>query len=243
MKPHHKENTVYTIILIVVLGIIATFALSASKSLSGLSGPTNDTRGWALLPQVISIPLAKLKISEKELTSCMESQETANIIASDVAEAGATGTPLFYISSATGTYKIMGAIPSAMLTQIIAALRDGKDIAIPAGSEANFSKVTPDTDLAFLELNGDDALLKPQLSNPTVTIVEYGDLSCPACKYAHQQLKPVLAKEDDVQFVYRHHPLVTIHPDAQAQAEVAVCIQKIKGTDAFWSFIDLTYQQ
>lgn len=243
MKAHHKENTIYTTILIIVLGIIAIFAVSASKTLDGI----NPTRvgNWSLLPQVINAPLAKLGITEKELAPCLENPETKQIIARDAEEAGTTGTPLFYIFSNNYAYRMIGAIPSAMLSQMIDSLQAGNPIAAPTGGpEGSFQELTADApEMAYLALRPTDARLNATISNPSVTIIEYGDLSCPACKYAHQELKKALSKETTVQYVYRHHPLTTLHPDAQQQAEVAVCVQQLKGYKAFWDFVDLSYRQ
>lgn len=52
-----------------------------------------------------------------------------------------------------------------------------------------------------------------------VTIVEFSDFQCPACLSAQPAVKQVLEKyPDKVRFVYRHMPLTTIHPHAQAAA-------------------------
>ncbi|HEY1041669.1 MAG TPA: thioredoxin domain-containing protein [Candidatus Paceibacterota bacterium] len=242
MKAHHKENTIYTTILIIVLGIIAVFAVSASKTLDSINTPRIGN--WSLLPQVINVPLSKVGVREKDLAPCLDNPETQQIIARDAEEAGPTGTPLFYIFSKDHTYRMVGAIPAAMLTQMIDTLQAGRPIATPAEAEGNFQEISADApEMAYLNLRPTDARLNATLTNPSVTIIEYGDLSCPACKYAHQELKKALSKETTVQYIYRHHPLTSIHPDAQKQAEVAVCVQQLKGYKAFWDFVDYTYKQ
>jgi protein-disulfide isomerase len=52
-----------------------------------------------------------------------------------------------------------------------------------------------------------------------VTIVEFSDFQCPACLSAEPVVKQIVAKyPDKVRFVYRHLPLTSIHPHAQAAA-------------------------
>lgn len=54
-----------------------------------------------------------------------------------------------------------------------------------------------------------------------VTIVEFGDYECPACGLAFPGLKQALAEyPNDVNFVYRHYPLMQ-HPNAQIAGRAA----------------------
>jgi len=55
-----------------------------------------------------------------------------------------------------------------------------------------------------------------------VTLVEYGDYECPYCRAAHG-IVAALEKQlgGQMSFVYRHFPLVTLHPHAQSAAEAA----------------------
>jgi protein-disulfide isomerase len=56
----------------------------------------------------------------------------------------------------------------------------------------------------------------------TVTVVNYGDYQCPACyKRHHETQKMIDELVDSVQFVYRHFPLVKVHPNALRAAEAA----------------------
>lgn len=74
----------------------------------------------------------------------------------------------------------------------------------------------------------------------TVTLVEYGDFQCPACSayfFLLQQLKEEFAEE--LQVVYRHYPLRSIHPQAQlaSQASEAAALQ-----GKFWEMHDVLYE-
>lgn len=53
-----------------------------------------------------------------------------------------------------------------------------------------------------------DNSLKISTDSAKLTIVEFGDFQCPACKLAHPGLKQVLSEyASSVNFVFRHYPL------------------------------------
>lgn len=70
-----------------------------------------------------------------------------------------------------------------------------------------------------------------------ITIVEFSDFQCPFCKQWNQTVyQPLLAAyPGKIRFVYRNLPLTSIHPDAQAAAEAAMCANE---QNAFWDFHD-----
>ncbi len=58
--------------------------------------------------------------------------------------------------------------------------------------------------------------------NAPVTVVEYGDYECPYCAAAQPALVHILQHfGDQLRFVYRHFPLVEVHPVAGPAAEAA----------------------
>lgn len=61
-------------------------------------------------------------------------------------------------------------------------------------------------------------------SNAGLTIVEFSDFECPFCAEAFPVVRELLSKYGDrVQFVYRHFPVESIHPDAYSSAVAAQC--------------------
>ena len=53
---------------------------------------------------------------------------------------------------------------------------------------------------------------------PRVTVVEFSDIQCPACK-ATEPIAVELRKTAGVKFVYRHFPLITVHKNAWKGAQ------------------------
>jgi protein-disulfide isomerase len=70
-----------------------------------------------------------------------------------------------------------------------------------------------------------------------ITIVEFSDYQCPFCRRWHQEVyEPLLnAYPGKIRIVYRNLPLTSIHPDAQAAAEAAMCAGE---QDAYWTYHD-----
>jgi protein-disulfide isomerase len=58
--------------------------------------------------------------------------------------------------------------------------------------------------------------------NAPVTLVEYGDYECPYCRQADDVVREIMATMGDrVRYVFRHFPLVELHPHAEHAAEAA----------------------
>ena len=60
------------------------------------------------------------------------------------------------------------------------------------------------------------------LLSAAIVLVEYGDYQCPHCKEAQAVIKQVQQQlGSELCFVFRHFPLIQIHPQAQQSAEAA----------------------
>jgi protein-disulfide isomerase len=73
-----------------------------------------------------------------------------------------------------------------------------------------------------------------------VTIVEFGDLQCPACKAAQPTIEAMVAAEPNARFVFQNFPL-EMHNWAAKGAAYADCVGRAS-SDAFWKFIAKTYE-
>lgn len=73
-----------------------------------------------------------------------------------------------------------------------------------------------------------------------VTIVEYSDFQCPFCERHHPTLQKVMDEYGDkVQWVYRHFPLTSIHPQAMPAALASECASE---QGKFWEYSDALFK-
>jgi protein-disulfide isomerase len=72
-----------------------------------------------------------------------------------------------------------------------------------------------------------------------VTIVEFADLECPACKAALPNVEKIQAENPDVRVVFQNFPLEKLHPWALRAALYVDCLKS--NSDVAWKFIDTVY--
>lgn len=76
--------------------------------------------------------------------------------------------------------------------------------------------------------------------NKGVTLIEYGDFECPACKAYYPIIKQIKQTyKDDIKFQFRHFPLVQSHPNAMAAHRAAEAAGK---QGKFFEMHDLLYE-
>lgn len=76
-----------------------------------------------------------------------------------------------------------------------------------------------------------------------VTIVEFADLNCRACKEMHGRLLKLLSHyPGQIQLAFRHLPLTTI-AGHETSYEAAVLAASTASPDQTWAFIDLAYSE
>ena len=79
-----------------------------------------------------------------------------------------------------------------------------------------------------------------------VTVYEMADFQCPACRMFTVTVLPALDSEyvrtGKVRWIFINLPLTSIHPNAMAAAEVAMCAAH-QGRARFWALHDALYKQ
>ncbi|MBP9759910.1 MAG: thioredoxin domain-containing protein [Candidatus Pacebacteria bacterium] len=78
----------------------------------------------------------------------------------------------------------------------------------------------------------------------SIVFVTYSDFLCPYCKEFHSTMKRVVetyGREGDVAWVFRHMPIVRLHPHAATYALASECVAQRAGHQGFWKFADLLY--
>lgn len=74
---------------------------------------------------------------------------------------------------------------------------------------------------------------------PKVTVVEFSDIQCPACK-ATEPISIELRKTAGVKFVYRHFPLITVHKNAWKGARA---LEAARQLDKGWEMMALMFDK
>jgi protein-disulfide isomerase len=74
-----------------------------------------------------------------------------------------------------------------------------------------------------------------------LTLLEYGDYECPACIQAEPLMQHLVeAHKGRLRFVYRHYPLMEVHPNAEVAAEAA---EAAAAQGRFWDMHRLLFAQ
>ena len=238
-------NTTQKIISLSGLLALALLTLSLVKpketpkneDLKASAVQTSDT-GGPLVSKFDSTTKESVKdfIGETELQACLSDSEITQKITSESKFSDAKGTPLIYLTSKNINYEVQGALPYEYFVSIIESIKKNKDFPIPDEAKPYISKITDSTMLQALAINTSDALRGNQ--NGSIGIIEYSDISCPFCKKVHLTLKKVIADIPETFWIYRHHPIISLHPLALEQAIASECVKKNKGVDAFWLALD-----
>lgn len=129
-------------------------------------------------------------------------------------------------------------------------------LANPQGQQSSRFYVTADGEHAVIgdiipfgakPFERTDKLLQKGITGPSrgpkdapVTIVEFGDLQCPACKAAQPAIESLIAAEPNARFVFQNFPL-EMHNWAAKGAAYDDCVAQASN-DAFWKFIAKTYE-
>jgi protein-disulfide isomerase len=77
-------------------------------------------------------------------------------------------------------------------------------------------------------------------ADAVVTVVEFGDLQCPACKKAQENLNKLMGEEPKAKLIFQNFPLVQIHKWAMLGAKYVDCFGR-QNNAAVWKFIAITY--
>lgn len=77
-------------------------------------------------------------------------------------------------------------------------------------------------------------------ANAPVTIVEFGDLECPACKAAQPNITKLMEDEPKAKLIFANYPLTTIHKWAMTAAKYVTCLTG-ENNDVAWKFIATVY--
>ena len=78
-------------------------------------------------------------------------------------------------------------------------------------------------------------------TDAAVTIVEFGDLECPACKAAQPNITKLMEAEPKARLIFQNYPLEAIHKWSFLGAKYVDCVGR-ESNDAVWKFISTVYE-
>ncbi len=198
------------------------YGLSRSNpSIAPNQGPENAPS------KSLSDVASQVGLDVKAFDSCITQDKYAKRIeadSSDATKAGAQGTPYSVVIDKKGN---TAAIPGALPYEQIKSLIDQALAGTLAGQKITLTPISTKDHI------------RGKINAP-VTIVEYSDFSCPFCKQFHPSLVRALSEYDGkVRWVYRHFPLINIHPHALSQAKAAECAGE---QGKFWEYADALFE-
>ncbi len=78
-------------------------------------------------------------------------------------------------------------------------------------------------------------------ADAAVTIVEFGDLECPACKAAQPNINKLMQEEPRARLIFQNFPLETIHKWAFLGAKYVDCVSR-ENNENVWKFLTTVYE-
>lgn len=145
-----------------------------------------------------------------------------------------------FILGAGSTIAVFGVIGFFIMLGVTFNKGDnGKDTNTPSRNVAAAPSPTPNAPLPSapsgpvdVEIKTDDNKFGPDSAK--VKIVEFSDFECPFCQRFHPTMERIVDEYgDDVQWIYKHFPLDSIHPQARPAAMASECAAD---QGKFWEF-------
>lgn len=120
---------------------------------------------------------------------------------------------------------------------VILVAKNKNNPSTPSG-KVEFSATGHDRMIRTKEADATDSASQAQ---DVLTIVEFADLQCPACKSYHPIVKGLVdAYPDRVMVKFKHFPLISIHPNAMPGA---IAAESAGRQNKFFEFVDLAYEK
>lgn len=110
-----------------------------------------------------------------------------------------------------------------------------------SGNQIPPTVISPPTSNVQVKIDDTDPILGDR--DAEISIVEFSDFQCPFCARAHTGALAEFKNSDylkngDVNLVYKHFPLSSIHPQAQKAAEASECANR---QGKFWEYHDMIF--
>lgn len=141
---------------------------------------------------------------------------------------------------AVGFFVLLGVMLNGNGLGIFSGANANKVATVPTAPTAPTAPNQPATPGTPPAIQPGDHVVGP--SNAKITFIEFSDIQCPYCSSFHPTVKQLVAAyPNDIRWVYKHFPLSSIHPNAQAAAESSECLAEQKGDDGFFAYLDALF--
>ena len=133
---------------------------------------------------------------------------------------------------------LVAATDSTALFNDGATVNSGNNAPSAAGNNAPSAAAASDINI---ELDDSSPVLGD--SDANIHVIEFSDFECPFCSRAAtgtvaEMKSSSLFTDGEINFHFRHFPLNSIHPNAQAAAEASECANR---QGEFWAYHDLLF--
>jgi len=216
----------------------------------------------ALSPELYESAAREIGLDLDRFKAALASHEGAARVDEDLKEAASLGvaaTPTWFVNCR----KIEGAYPFESVKPILddevkkadKLMAEGKSgpalaEALCADNVKRYPAPRPQAAAAPPTLPGGRAAVPERADDPAqgkasapVTLVVFSDFQCPWCARAEPTVKEIeQAHPEDVRVVWKHFPLVSIHPNAMPAALAAEAAREQGGADKFWAMHDKLFQ-
>lgn len=237
--------------------LLAPLALGAEPATETVAEVGGEAITMGDLEAMLAPQLRQLEVQRHELLErALEAAVAERLVAQEAKRTNTTVAAL--VAKAEGDVSVSDAEVDAWYTQNAARVRQPKaEVAAQIRDHLADEKRRAGRDALVGRLRGEHGarvLLEPLrivVDSPAsaakgpadapVTVVEFSDFQCPACK----SVAPVIdrlreAYPEQVRVVFRHFPLRSIHPQAQLAAEAATCAREQR-EEAFWTMHDALF--
>lgn len=119
------------------------------------------------------------------------------------------------------------------------ALQDGKHII--AGDDVYPFGAKPYVD-ARAKLQAEATGPYRGSADKTLELVEFADFQCPHCKDVQANMDKLAADYPKARIVFQNYPLERIHPQAKLAAVYSVCVAKLGGNQAFFTYANAVFE-
>jgi len=73
-------------------------------------------------------------------------------------------------------------------------------------------------------------------------IVEFADFQCPHCKLAQANMEKLVIDYPKARIVFQSDPIASIHPQSVLAASYGICVAKLGGSSAFFTFASAVFE-